>query len=818
MSGSRCLALLCLPIALLGLLQACTFNTPDAPSDGGDDDGPTAVTVGFEDGASGADEISGTVMIAVVLSAPSDNTVSVAYAVTGGTATPSADFTVSSTSVTFAPGEVRQVIPVTITNDTDESEPSETIELTLSNPAGAKLGADAHTITISNEVLPRVQFVVTTSSTQEPTQSTIEVKLDKAATVLSTVSLGVSGTATPGADFAITNNQVVMFLPGETSKIVPFGEVNDALDEDDETVVLQLKSPSAGILVGTDATTTHTILDEDPTPTLAFSLTTLSQSEGTASVLATVTLSAPSGRQVTVDFAQTGGNAAGTDVTVGGTGSLTFAPGETSHDVPLTIIQDTLDEADETAVVQLSNPVNATITGPTFTLTILDDDLAPTISFTTISTLVTEGTATVTLTADLSDASGLTVTAPFGASAGTTAATPGDFTFVTPSPLSFAPGTTSQTITITIANDGIGELNEFLVVALGTPTNATLGANSSNTITIVDDDCLGTGAFRVCPTAAPTGTTTLSGALNTDTDPRCGAQPAGWAAGGQPAACFVFASTVNVNGGGLTVFGVRPLVLFATGTISISAGLNASALGSFNGPGGPSTSCKSFPGGNPQNNNNGGGGGAGASFMSKGGDGGDGNNGSANGGNAPAADGADPTILRGGCRGQDGGDGNNGDPGGVGGGAGGAVYLVASTITISGSIDVSGGGGGGGSADAGGGGGAGAGGMIVLDATTLNANGTLMANGGGGGGGADSNTNGGPGADPSVGTPTTPALGGNAVGAGGPGGNGFAGAINATNGTLGIANKGGGAGGGGGGFIKASGALGGTASAGKIVP
>ncbi|MBS1119661.1 MAG: Calx-beta domain protein [Deltaproteobacteria bacterium] len=703
MSGSSRLAALMLGIG------ACSFTPPAAPSDGGDD---TSTTIGFETSSSSADEASGTLMIPVVLSAPTDAPVTVSYARTDGTATPGVDFVISSSSLTVAAGQTQAEIPISILGDGDEAESDETIVVTLSAPSGATLAATTtHTITISNTLLPRVEFAVVTSSTSEPTQTMALVMLDKPASAVTTVQLGVSGTATPGVDFAVANQQTVTFAAGETSQMVAIGEVNDTLDEDPETVVLQLDNPSPEILVGTRSTLTHTIVDEDSPPT---------------------------------------------------------------------------------------------------------------VSFTAASSSVTEGTATVTLTAALSTASGLTVTAPFAAATGTTASTPGDFTFSTASPLSFAPGTLTQTITITIANDAIGEVDELLNVALGTPTNATLGTIPTHLLTIVDDDCLGRGAFRVCPTTAPTGTTVLGGSLNTDTDPRCATtQPAGWTAGNQPASCFVIAANVNVNGGGLRVAGSRPLVVFATGAITISAGLDAAAQGTADGPGGPSAACKAFAGAGPQNNSNGGGAGAGASFMSKGGDGAGGDGGNVKGGNAPTADASDPTILRGGCRGQDGGNGSGaggGGAGGLGGGAGGAVYLVAGTISISGSINVSGGGGDGGAADAGGGGGAGAGGMILLDAATLSANGTLLANGGGGGQGADSNSNGGPGADPSAGAPTSPALGGNAGGAGGAGGNGSAGATAATAGTDGGGGKGGGAGGGGGGFIKGSSALAGTVSAGKIVP
>ena len=49
------------------------------------------------------------------------------------------DYTTVSTMLTFQPGEKRQVVPVSITND-DTNEEQEMFTATLSNPQGAKLG------------------------------------------------------------------------------------------------------------------------------------------------------------------------------------------------------------------------------------------------------------------------------------------------------------------------------------------------------------------------------------------------------------------------------------------------------------------------------------------------------------------------------------------------------------------------------------------------------------------------------------------------------------------------------------------------------
>ena len=107
-------------------------------------------------------------------------------------------------------------------------------------------------------------------------------------------------------------------------------------------------------------------------------------------------LSAASSQTVTVNYAVTGGTATGggVDYTLLGTGTLTFTPGDTSENVSLTIINDTLDEDDETVIVTLSSPVNATLgANTTHTRTITDNDNPPTVAFNATSSSGSEATS-----------------------------------------------------------------------------------------------------------------------------------------------------------------------------------------------------------------------------------------------------------------------------------------------------------------------------------------------------------------------------------------------------------------------------------------
>ena len=323
--------------------------------------------------------------------------------------------------------------------------------------------------------------------------------------------------------------------------------------------------------------------------------------------------------------------------------------------------------------------------------------------------------------------------------------------------------------------------------------------------------CLGPDGFFICdvaPTAPITIDTAAQSGLNTDTDGRCATaamQPASWPAT-QPAACFVIATTINVN----VMFratGTRPLVLVATDSITVKSGAAIDVAGHRTQftpvPGAPSTTCvPPQPAGDGTPTLMGGGGGAGASFMTRGGNGGPGGNGTAP-GIAASTTTAAPSILRGGCNGGDGGRPPSGGPAARGGFGGGAVYLVAKNkITIEGAVNASGAGGMNGLENGAGGAGAGAGGMIVLHAPMIGGNGAVVANGGGGANGA-AGASGMSGNDPDPTQPFVPAMGG--LGSPAEGGAGFAGTVQAKPGLQSTAFQGGGGGGGGGGgYIRAN--------------
>ncbi len=335
-----------------------------------------ALQVSFAQAAGRGAESVAAPELDVTLSFPAGRTVTVHYAVTGGSATRALDYTLADGTLTFDPGEITRAVPLAVLDD-NVHEPDETVQVSLSSPVNALLGVNpATTYTIlDDDPVPTVQLGAAAQAVSESAGTvSLAVLLSNPTAWDVTVPFTVTGTATGGGvDYTIGGSPLTI-PAGSTTATIPLTILNDALNEADETVIVTLGKPT-NATAGATAAETVTIQDDDPLPQVAFATAAAHGPEDLTAVSLAVTLSAPSGRRVTVDYAVTGGTATdGVDYTLA-PGTLTFAPGQTSAMIPLAVIEDLLHELDETVVVSLSNPGNATLganAGTTYT--ILDND------------------------------------------------------------------------------------------------------------------------------------------------------------------------------------------------------------------------------------------------------------------------------------------------------------------------------------------------------------------------------------------------------------------------------------------------------------
>jgi RHS repeat-associated protein len=198
----------------------------------------------------------------------------------------------------------------------------------------------------------------------EPAGSvTVNVVLDSAAS--QTVSVGyttVNNTALVGSDYTATSGTLT-FAPGETSKPISVPIRNDSTLEGDEYFTLRLTSPvNAALRSPTE--TGIVILDDEVTPVATLSTGSVGESGGAGQAIGMINLSMRSGKSVSVGYTLSAGSATPGADFVATSGTVTFAPGEYSKPVPITVVDDAFAEPRETVTVTLGSPVGAQLGAP----------------------------------------------------------------------------------------------------------------------------------------------------------------------------------------------------------------------------------------------------------------------------------------------------------------------------------------------------------------------------------------------------------------------------------------------------------------------
>ena len=203
---------------------------------------------------------------------------------------------------------------------------------------------------------------------------------------------------------------------------------------------------------------------------------------GSTRVAVEVSLDAVSDVPVTITYTLESGTASvGTDIQAV-TGTLTIPAGTLSGQIVTSTMADAMDELDETAIVTLSNPKGGVLSKAVGTITILDDDLPPTVSVANV--IVTEGeSATIMIT--MSEISSLPVTVWYR-TAGRTATALLDFTPVS-SKVTIPAGATTASVTLLTLQDTLDERNEAFTFLFKT-VNSPLVLDQASSVGILDDD------------------------------------------------------------------------------------------------------------------------------------------------------------------------------------------------------------------------------------------------------------------------------------------------------------------------------------------
>ncbi|NND65568.1 MAG: hypothetical protein HKM24_06355, partial [Gammaproteobacteria bacterium] len=400
-------------------------------------------------------------------------------------------------------------------------EPNETAVIDLGTPTNAGVGMlTSHTFTINDDDnFPVASFNRTEPKYKPEGKPTIQNKV-----VLSNpssedlnvyYSIGIPGRApaypaTEGVDFTDVTHGMITIPAGADFGYIVIAGIEDALDEFDEVVSLNLiENRNAQYRL---PPTTHLDIfleDNDNSPTVAFTKDAKTKPESQADIDSKLVLSEVSGRDIYVDyfFDTKGGTASlGDDFTDDTNPTRAYASvyipeGQTFGFVELAINDDALDENNETIIIQIAdlnpefNYVDNGTTNQSMTVTLTDNDEAPSVQFDNATASLSEDACaqcrgqgeTFSYAVSLDAASGLDVTVPYAVS-GTASDSGVDFTDTTMESVTIEAGQTTVDVQFTIFNDALDEDDETIVATIGTPTNASVGTNGALTVTITDDD------------------------------------------------------------------------------------------------------------------------------------------------------------------------------------------------------------------------------------------------------------------------------------------------------------------------------------------
>jgi len=345
------------------------------------------------------------------------------------------------------------------TPDPDESNNQATVAVTVID------GAPVEAVSIGDAT------AVPEGNAGTKTQALFPVSLSQASNVAVTVDYSTADdTAKVSDNDYVSTSGTLTFDPGQTAKEISAPIAGDSTSEGDEMFFVKLSNPANAIVDNGQGAAT--IVDDDPLPVASIGGQTVKEGDsGITFAEFTVSITSPAGRSVSVDYATADGSAAvGDSDYQAAKGTLTFAPGQKTQALRVKINGDTKAEIDETFFVDLKNPKNVSIGEGHGLGSILDDDVAISISQYVPAREGDSGTTDAVMTVSLSPESRQTVTVDY-ASVDGTATTPSDYQPVNGT-LTFEPGQKTQELAVKVKGDTQIEPNENLFVRLSNPQHA----------------------------------------------------------------------------------------------------------------------------------------------------------------------------------------------------------------------------------------------------------------------------------------------------------------------------------------------------------
>ena len=344
-------------------------------------------------------------------------------------------------------------------------------------------------------VLPTVTLELSPASISENGGSaTVTARLSHTSSETTTVSVSATAVAPAvSGDFTLSANQTLTITAGQANSTgtVTITAHNNNVDAPNKTVrVSGTASNSQGVTNPDDVTLT--IVDDDtPTVTLELSQTSISENRGTTTV--TARLSNVSSEMTTVTVSATAvAPAVSRDFTLTSNKTLMIMAGQltSTGTVTITANDNDVDTPDKTVRVSGMASNSLGVIGPAgVTLTLTDDDDAPTVTLELSADSISEDRGASTVTAKLNRASSERTTVTIIA-APVDPAAEADFTLSANKTLTITAGRTTSTGTVRItANNNDVDTPDKMVRVSGTASNSQGVTDPSDVrLTITDDD------------------------------------------------------------------------------------------------------------------------------------------------------------------------------------------------------------------------------------------------------------------------------------------------------------------------------------------
>lgn len=320
--------------------------------------------------------------------------VTVSWSVTGGTAMEGIDYSTSGLNpLVIEPGFMSDSFGITIIDDfIYEGDETTTFHFTVQNPPpNLVIGEDDFTLEIIDDESPsapspNVEFLEKAPEVDEGAGSrTVYVsiseppakKVSVGCKARNNTASGGASCNSSGVDYISTSRVLTWEAGDKSSKPFSVTICDDSSYEGDETLYLSLSDPNGVNIVGSDVLLT--IADNDsppPLPEVSFDPTTATVDEGIGNINVHVKLSEAIQNGFTINLGLSGTAKEGTDYNIGAS-ALAFNSGDRDKYFTINVIDDSVVEDVETAILTISTPyAGVEVVGNQFSLNINDNDFS----------------------------------------------------------------------------------------------------------------------------------------------------------------------------------------------------------------------------------------------------------------------------------------------------------------------------------------------------------------------------------------------------------------------------------------------------------